>query len=468
MSLRSSRVAGRICVALICAVSGCGSEPADSSRPRNLLLISLDTLVPGRMSAYGGPRQTTPNIDTLVRRGIRFTNARSTSPWTLPAHTAMLLGRYPTRLAPDPNDMRLYKLAPSLAKLFRDEGFRTAAVTGGAFLAKRLGIAKDFELFAQHARWTDRNWNPVERAEAFLEQIRDQPFFLFFHTYEVHVAYEDRRYADRLDPGRLESIFRFAQQGMETHRDMCCGEMEPTEVEREFLMALYDGGVAKSDETVRDLLAVLSRLGLAQNTAVVITSDHGEEFREHTRRTAYHGHSLYDELLRVPMIWYEPGLERAGQTQSELVSLLDIVPTAVARFELSPPAELDGVDLSPLIDRGFWTHERVLYGEGVKHGPPRFSVMTEDAKLIVTPDTTVQNGEGANYPVSVRAPRELYLRDDPLEQNNRIDDGLPILTELETLLARHQALAAKTKPARPVPELDRDSLTRLQELGYLQ
>ncbi len=476
MLLRAARVARGVCIALLCAMScamscalpGCGGESANSPKPRNLVLISLDTLVPGRMSAYDGPRDTTPNIDALVERGVRFTNARSTSPWTLPAHTAMLFGRYPSRLAPDPNDERLYKLAPSLAKLFRDQGYRTAAVTGGAFLAKRFGIAKDFEHFAHHARWTDRDWSPVEHAETFLKQIQHEPFFLFFHTYEVHVAYEDRRYADALEPGRIDSIFRMTKKGMEVHREVCCGAMELTDEEREFLLALYDGGVAKADEIVRDLLAALTRLGLDQNTTIVITSDHGEEFLEHTNRTAYHGHSLYDELLRVPLIWYEPDMERAGETQAELVSLLDIVPTAAARFDLSPPAALDGVDLSPLIDAGEWTLERALYGEGVKHGPPRFSVMTDDAKLIVTPDTSVQYGEGVTFPVSVRAPRELYLRDDPLEQSNRIDDGLPILSDLEILLDRHRALAEKAEPEKPVQELDSDTRARLQELGYVE
>ena len=121
-----------------------------------------------------------------------------------------------------------------------------------------------------------------------------------------------------------------------------------------------------------------------------------------------------------------------------------------------------------MIDRGFWTHKRVLYGEGVKHGPPRFSVMTEDAKLIVTPDLTLQGGEGASFPVPVLAPRELYLRDDPHERNNRIGDGLPILAELEARLDQHRALAEKNEPARPVRKLDRDTRARLQELGYLQ
>jgi arylsulfatase A-like enzyme len=403
-----------------------------------------------------------------VRRGVRFVNARSTSPWTLPAHTAMLFGRYPTLLAPDPNDERMLRLAPSLAKLFGEKGFRTAAVTGGGYLGKRFGIAKDFEFFAQHARWTDREWDPVRHTENFLELIRSDPFFLFFHTYEVHVPYQDRRYANRLPPGRIESIFELTPEAAKVHREVCCGELEPTEAESEFLLALYDGGIARADEIVGELLAALARHGLDRNTAIVITSDHGEEFRRHTQRAAYHGHSLYDELLRVPMVWYEPSLARAGETQSELVSLLDIVPTAIARFDLPAPAALDGVDLSPLIDHGFWTHRRVLYGEGVKHGPARFSVMTEDAKLIVTPDMTVQHGEGAQFPVPVLAPRELYLSDDPLELNNRIDAGLPIQAELQALLDRHRALAEQSEPAEAIRELDGETRARLQELGYLQ
>jgi arylsulfatase A-like enzyme len=455
----------RVCLAalLLAAVAGCSETPDD---PRNLLLISIDTLAPRRMSAYGAERQTSPTVADLAKRAIRFTNAYSPSPWTRPAHAAMLTGRYPTRLAPDPNDERLFRLAPSLAERFRRSGFRTGAVTGGGYLARRSGIALGFEQFFFRGGPSDESWDGVGHAIRFLEEHRDTPFFLFFHTYEVHYVYADRRFVQQLEPGRIGPISELTRKGIEVHQQVCCAGMELTPGEREYLLALYDGGIARADEIVRDLLEALDRLGLAENTTIVITSDHGEEFFGNTGRAAYHGHSLYDELLRVPLIWYEPGMDASGPAREQLVSLLDIVPTAIARFRLEPAETLDGFDLSPLLDGGDWQRERALFGEGVLHGPTRFSVLTRSGKLIETPEPRVQRGEGRAFPVPVRAREELYLPGDPHESVNLVDAHPALARELAALLQAHRAAAERDEPQGPAAGLGADTRARLRELGY--
>ncbi len=124
-------------VAALVALAAC--ERAAPPRPRNLVLISIDTLTPARTSAYGAERDTTPALRALAARGVRFDEAFTTSPWTLPAHAALLTGRCPTSLAPDPNDRRLVHGAPSLAELCRAAGVRTAGFTGAAFMSARDG-----------------------------------------------------------------------------------------------------------------------------------------------------------------------------------------------------------------------------------------------------------------------------------------------------------------------------------------
>jgi arylsulfatase A-like enzyme len=442
--------------AVLAGAAGCRSR---DTRPTNLLLISLDTLRVDRMSAYGGPRPTTPAIEKLAARGVRFDNAFSPSPWTLPAHAAMLSGRYPSSLAPDPNDTRLYRVAPSLAHMFARKGYRTGAVTGGGYVSKSLGADRGFESFDQ---------GPAAMAVAWLEEHRDEPFFLFFHTYVAHVPYRDRRFVTEGQGGRLAGLF---PGGAATHsqpRSPNAGlGADHSPDEKEFVVALYDGGVAAADEQVGTLLATLDKLGLADRTAVVVTSDHGEEFWDHTGAGATHGHTLYAELLRVPLVWYEPGRGSRGTVVDTPVSLVDLVPTCVARFGLDRPPRLDGVDLSPLLDGEDRHFERSLFAEAVRRGPDRMSVWNGDGKLILVPNPTQQKHAEAR-PIPVRATRELYLPDDREERHDVAGAEPERLRRLTAELEAHQRAATTTEPPGRMERPDSGTIERLKALGYVQ
>jgi arylsulfatase A-like enzyme len=447
----------RVWVAVLAAVTAaaCGGGP--SPPPTNLVLISLDTLTPSRMSTYGLARETTPAISTVAAAGVRFTNAFSPSPWTLPAHAAMLTGLYPSSLAPDPNDRRLYHGAPLLAELFRARGYRTGAVTGGGFVSKRFGVDRGFE---------DFHWAGAPAAVKWIEAHAGTPFFLFFHSYLAHAPYNDRRYVSDGAGERLASIYTKTPGASGIHTQVCCTGLEPSAAEREFLLALYDGGVARADEAVGMLWTALERLDLLDRTAVVVTSDHGEEFWDHLGRAAYHGHSLYDELLRVPLVWYEPGLPRPGSVVDAPVSLIDIVPTVAARFGLDL-ARTDGLDLRPLLSHRRWDVERALFGEGVRHGPTRASVRTARGKLIETLDET-QHGEGAWAPVAVLAPEELYLPDDRGERRNVVANHSRLAASLRASLDAHRRAGAASPPASTIGPLDEETRERLRVLGYTE
>jgi arylsulfatase A-like enzyme len=431
-----------------------------ANRPQlNVVLISIDTLRMDRMSVYGAARRTTPAIDDLAKRGVRFTNAFSTSPWTLPAHASMLTGRYPSALSPNFN-AQLYRLAPLLSSMLKDHGYRTAAVTGGAFVSKAYGADIGFDSF--------RHGN-VTHAVEWLASNPDRPFFLFFHTYVAHIPYLDRRYVHDLDGGRLADAFRIAVPAAAAVKSaIICGQITPTEAERQFLLSLYDGGVSAADDQVAQILGALQAAGLLEHTIIVITSDHGEEFWDHTNRAAYHGHTLYNELLRVPLVWYEPHLREPGSARPELVGLIDIVPTVMARLGFDVRASVDGVDLSPLLDGKGWSHDRSLFGEAVRHGPQRQGVISPDGTLLVTPDPSVQYGEGKRCPVPVLAPRELYLPDDPAQKENRFSAQPQLAEELAAESSAHarSAVSAAVKPTRV--QLDDETRERLRALGYTE
>jgi arylsulfatase A-like enzyme len=429
-----------------------------SSRPQyNVVLISLDTLRMDRMSVYGAARRTTPAIDGLATRGVRFTNAFSPSPWTLPAHASMLTGRYPSALSPNFNG-QLYRLAPLLSTMLKEHGYRTAAVTGGAFVSKAYGADIGFDGFRQ---------GNVTHAVEWLKTNPDRPFFLFFHTYVAHIPYLDRRYVQNLDGGRLADAYKIGvPAAAAVNAAITCGRITPTEAEKEFLLALYDGGVSAADGEVAQILDALQAEGLLEHTIIMITSDHGEEFWDHTNRAAYHGHTLYNELLRVPLVWYEPHLAGPGSARTELVGLIDIVPTVMARLGFAVPAGVDGVDLGPLLDSGSWSQERSLFGEAVRHGPRRHGVIAPEGTLLVTPDPDVQYGEGRTCAVPVLAPRELYLPGDAAQVEDRAAEHAKLAEELAAEWRSHARAAASAPVGSTRAPLDDETRERLRALGY--
>jgi len=450
---RSAFLGGLLLALALSWGCGRGAAPAESM---NLVLISLDTLKPERMSLYGNERETTPAIDALAERGVVFGRASSPSPWTLPAHAAMLTGRYPSSLTVDPNDRRIFHAAPLLSHLFAEAGYQTAAVTAGGFVSESFGANRGFESFA---------FSGPGRAVRFIEEEAAEPFFLFFHTYAAHAPYKHRRFVKGLPGGRLQNVYDEGGKGL--HAQLVRGGFEPTAAEREFLLALYDGGVAAADQMVGAILDALERSGVADRTVVIVTSDHGEELWGHTGRAAYHGHTLYDELLHVPLVWFEPGLDSGGDRVSERVSLVDIVPTVVSRFGLQAEGPYDGVDLSPLLEKRKLTGERLIFGEAVRHGPARTSVQSARGKLIEVEDRK-QRGEGAFYPVPVGSERELFLADDPTEAQDRYEERPDVASRLAAALESHRSARAAAEAPEVEIDLDEATRERLEALGYTE
>ncbi len=441
---------------------------------RNVILISLDTVAPRRTSAYGGRRDNTPTLAALAARGTKFTNAFSTASWTAPAHASMLTGSYPSTIHPGgPRSSALYQLAPRLlAEYFADAGYQTAAFTGGGWVSKALGVDRGFQTYEEGVWSYVRMPGPVQWLK---DHGREKPFFFFYHTYIAHVPYRDERYAKDLDPGRLKGIWSTDDwdDSKKTWRlplAVCCQHMDVTPDEREYLLARYDGDIAVADEAVRDLWNALGEIGMQDQTTVVVTSDHGEEFWEHTDSAARHGHSLYDEILRIPLIWVEPGLP--PRVSDEPVSLVDIVPTLLGRFHMHATHHVDGRDLSPILDDSWRDRHRArpIFAEQIytdeAEGPLRWRVATPKGVLIETPEPAIQRGK---YPVPLSAVRELYLPSDVGQTTNRADAEPALVAELAADLARHRRTSDLLQgPLQPWSAMSPKLVEQLRALGYVQ
>lgn len=333
-------------------------------RPPNVVLISIDTLRADHLSLYGYDRPTSPRLDAwAAEKAAVFETAVAPSPWTLPSHVSMLTGLDTVRhgvnhARPMPADLR------SLAETLREAGLATSAVTAGGYVHPLYGLAQGFDrfrYFAVNMGHRDEIEHGLRYALEALDAHQDRPFFLFFHTYEVHMPFSPRQpWFSTFSPHdpALELIGTDpparADDGYLSHKDWHVRRgdevIDPSgvpEALESLPRDLYDAGIAYTDDHIGRLLARLETLGLDGRTIVVVTSDHGDMLGEH----GAHNHLyVYDENLLIPLVIADPAGRGAGARIGQQVRTVDIVPTVLALAGLAPEPGLDGVSLVPLLE----------------------------------------------------------------------------------------------------------------------
>ena len=298
-------------------------RPASKPSPPNVIFVSLDTLRADRLSLYGNPRPTSPQLDRWARaHGVVFEKAVAPSPWTLPSHASMFTGLDALRHGVNHG----YPVPPSLkvmADLFRRAGYATAAVTGGAYVSAEYGFDRGFDSFYAHRGWGDDEEMQagVDRALAWLQHRDGQPFLLFLHTYAIHAPYRARQpYFTNLTGTAPPSALYLPESVPPAHEDgfqvrlrlVKQGRpMEPSDLA--VLSGLYDSSIAYADAQLGRLFSALEARGLDRRTIVVVTSDHGEALGE--RGLASHAY-LYDFNLLVPLVVAAPDGRGAGRRVS--------------------------------------------------------------------------------------------------------------------------------------------------------
>jgi len=441
------------------ALGACGG--GDGARP-NLVLVSIDTLRPDHLGCYGYERETSPAIDRLASEGVRFSDASSTTPWTLPSHASLLTGLYPSRHGVKSHDVSLADSIETLATRLYREGWATMAVVNSHNLSQRYGLDQGYERFEYVSEWSDID-SPdrflqnkfdeiVEIAEGWLEERDERPFFLFLHTYDVHTDFRAEPEYERMFAGPYRGPIDGTTMQLVEARDAGL-ELPPRDVRR--LLDLYDAEIRQMDDTLGGLLGYLDRAGLAENTYFVLVSDHGEEFMEHG--SLLHGRTYFQEVIAIPMLFRGPGVP-AGMVVDEPVSLVDTTPTLLALLGRSPSGELDGADLSPLWRRSpDAPRSRFLFAEadhkiridGEQRDDVLRMVRIENHKLIHD---------------RVRERSELFdLAADPQER----EDLAPGDAErVELLMERVRAFLAVEESGEPIEPLSEDEIEMLRATGY--
>jgi arylsulfatase A-like enzyme len=336
-----------ISIALACMILSCGQDES----PLNVILIGVDTLRPDHMGCYGYDRNTTPNVDRLARRGILFEIAVAPSPWTLPSFASVFTSLYPSQHGATGAKSPMGETFPTLAELLKAQGYATGAIINAPYLKRKYEVGRGFDLYSMRppeGRFAD---GTTRDALDWISGIADQPFFIFIHYFDPHLPYAP--------PAPYDTVFNPDYQGplqkpynprrLPSYRPDNFKPMKTIPPEDwNQIKSLYDGEVAFTDEAIGELIEGLQDRRLLKKTLIIFISDHGEEFFDH--EGFEHGHTLYDELIRVPMIFSLPGRLPERDRIGQQVRLVDVAPTVLDLLGFESDPDFEGVSLRPLLD----------------------------------------------------------------------------------------------------------------------
>ncbi len=426
-------------------------SPPHPERGPDVILISLDTLRADRLGSYGYERPTSPNLDRLAARSVRFATAVSQAPWTRPSHQSMFSGFYPSsRDRPE---------RPVLAEALRARGFRTEALTGGGQMDFRLGFADGFDGYRVF------DWiRDLDELERCLEASAGRRRFLFLHTYEIHDPYT-----------HTELVTGEIPEGVEPRWDKKLNALlrdELTDERKRLASELYDGGIAFADRRLGELFERFEARGVFERSIVVVTSDHGEQFWEHG--SWRHGMNLFDHQLLVPLIVHLPpgvqdelggGRRLTGRVIEQQVRLVDLHPTLLDLLGVPLEHRVDGRSLVPLLEGGELP-EVDAFAESL-------NVKFRDAKALRSKNYkyVFSYPKAPGVERGIEQQRELYdLTRDPGEQHDLAADRPDAVAELDARLQTLLELLADPSELELDPDLeglDPDLRERLEALGYL-
>ena len=425
-----------------------------SYKDYNLVFVSFDALQAAHVGALGYDRDVTPTIDSIAQKSFNFRKTTSVSSWTVPSSMTWFTGVYPSEHKmvnkyavynpPEVKFADIRDLAPelsTLADILKKNGYATGGFTGNAGVSGGFGYEQGFDEYYYDKGKFGRMDQSIPKALEWLKKNRNKKFFLFLHGYDVHgqstppegfdYRFVDKDYDRRYSGSELEQeILR--EEGLEK------GKLTLRVQDVQFWRAIYDEKIQRTDAKFKRFLDEYAKLGLADKTIFVLTSDHGTEFYEHRRFD--HGFTLYQELVHVPLIIHLPDGDSETKID-ERVSSIDVMPTILDLLDIKlsdkTEKQLRGESLVPIM-KGKKASRDVIAETNYREYTYKRSITTPDGWKLI-------------YTLELRA-RELYnLNDDPGELNNLVEKNPEKARELEIRLFEHFVAIGHDLKARQWP-----------------
>ncbi len=448
------------------ALASCGADRASDPRP-NILLVTFDTTRADHLSCYGYRKKTSPAIDALAQDGVRYDRAYAVASWTLPTHSSLFTGKFPSSHGSqyDPEGAfnlvmeggikgiegwSQYRANPiaddevTLAALLTANGYATGGIVGGPWMKSVFRLSKGFELyddrdFVQDTKMgavTELNGRTAESitnaAKDFVNDHADEAFFLFLNYYDPHTPY--------------------TFQG-DYIREFWDGPIPPEGPSLEWNLALYDAEIRYTDHHFGRLIQHLKDTGLYDTTWIILTADHGELMGENNLHG--HGDSLSEPEIHVPLIVKGPGATRARGPNATPVQQVDIMPTILDAVGIARPPHMQGGTLDapghpivsetnplPFMDRNKTSFRQIGKWKSLYDGKYKF----------------VHGSKGRHLLFDIER--------DPYEQRNLIDSEPERAGRMQTALEAYFATLPKPGAVGEVEELSEDTKRLLEGFGY--
>jgi arylsulfatase A-like enzyme len=441
---------------------GCGSgEPPSPPTDVNVVLISIDTWRADRMSLYGYDRPTTPFLEEFAKEAVVFDRFFHSGGGTLPSHMTMMTSLNPRTHFIHPGNQRVLEDERiTLAEQLKDVGYTTAAFTDGGWMRGKFGFTQGFDSFDDGA---GRFKRILPKAYEWLDEHSQEKFFLFLHTYDVHSEHKTK--LPYSCPGGLELTYvdpsvttfdgcrhdkcatyllTWINSQVKDEGAMASDFFEPEEIE--YISSLYDGCINYVDEKIAEIVGVLKEKGVYDETLLIITSDHGEEFAEHG--LFLHDQGGFEEYVWMPLIMRFPDGRYGGQRIEHWGALVDLMPTVLDFLHVPVNDHAQGSSLMPSI----------VEDRPVRHDVHFYDVLKVD-----------------NWKYFSSKKMLFDVAADPREVVNIYDQHPEVVSMLETrvrdliridIQAYDEFQAAITAPTGEV-ELSDEEKENLKALGYL-
>ena len=419
--------------------------PNPSAKPKNLVYILIDTQRADSFEPFGGEGSAavTPTFDALTKDSIVFSRAYNQENWTKPSVATILSGLYPVTHDTSGEEETVPDAVEMLAEHMQKQGLKTGAFIANGYIATDFGFNQGWDHYTNFLREKKNSSAKGVYREAiqWVKENAKQPFFLYVQTIDPHVPWNVAdKYTAHYYEGKYKGPIGPSMGGAEQHE--YSGSDKLTDDDLKWIHALYNGEVTYHDEHMGKLIDTLREVGVLDDTLLVISNDHGEELQDHGKMG--HRHTLYDELIRSPLLMRFPERLPAGEQYDEIVELVDMAPTILDIMGMPPSEVHEGNSLVPLIERQPLEHPRYAISEYEYNSRYNALDIEDDEKGLHARSVIVGNWKMWR---DHREHKELFnVGEDPEEKNNLLGKAPIALRLTDIYLA--EGLANPSKKAR--------------------
>lgn len=442
-----------------------GQKLFNSPSGPNVILIVPDALRADHLGCYGYSRPTSPQIDKFAADALIFEKAMSNSPWTKPSMGTVFTSIYPHEHQAFSWMDNLSDEYLTIAEVFRNRNYATFAIQTNPAITKKHNFRQGFQYYSEMV--LEKGEVVTSSFNSWVKKHKKKPFFAYLHYMDTHVPYNAPQEFSQIFGLKNDALFIPGE--FQTNDVRLLGEMGLSVRDKQSLVNLYDAAIKYFDSNFEKILDNLKKLGILNETIIILTSDHGEEFWEHDGFA--HGHTVYNEVLHVPLIiGYMPHLP--GKRIKSYVQLLDFFPTVLSLAGIKNDFELRGRDLTLAAFNDKQINEEVFF-EGILYGSEKKGILKDGWKLIENTgkkneDTFHLLGDLTKYKYpKYKKGFELYnINQDFSEKYNLINNYPQIAINLKKDLLAFRLTLPDFKQQKKTKL--KEKLEDLKSLGYIK